>query len=1184
MSDTVIKTVGTTENDKEWNNFLAKKAEMSLYVQYTETNAPSGYQLSSTAKTTSKVTVGSFTKNSSGVYKPTSSALNISVTDTNTPNNGSQKSAAYSESYPVKATITYTLTKKDAGNSTLLKDATFNLSSAITTNNSNVSLSIADSTKTASTDSSGKITYTFNVTGTVSSNLTYYYYDLASLSGSAKTAAQNEIDANEHLYGSQTEAETAVKKDVQASIANQVSDLSNVVVTVTATETAAPSGYTLPSSPTTTSTVKLGTFSKGSSSTTYTASNTLSSSVTNKATDGNTATTKASKSYTYSIPVSLTITKEDETTKDVLSDAQFSVTSKATDNTGTITGGTENTQTVTTNSNGKATYSTTLSGAFNLETPEYTYYTDYSSLQGSALTAANNAINGTTVFKTQAEAQTAANNKLQELLTAKEQDLQDNISVIISAVETAAPEGYSLNSSSHTTSSLKPATFSVSGTKLTSSISDSMTITDKPKEGSFDTLESQSKTYNYTIPVNITLKKVDSATNSALSGATFNVLSKFGSGSYGNSVSKTTDSNGTFTASTNLTGTVIVTTPAYLYYSDYNSLVGTAKEKADSNIAAGNAYKNLADAQAAQAAELPSLVKAKLEDSISKQSIQAKATETKAPSGYKLDTTEHVSKQVTPGNYTLSGTTATYDTVTVDIGTVTNEPESAAVAEIAAITEEYSYNIPVNITLLKQDANTNAALQDAVFDITTKGATDTDFTRKQSVTTNEKGTASTTDTITGKFTITTKKYQYYVDYASLVSTVKADADAKIAAGTMYKDETSARAAQAASLPDLAKEYLTNNISSVAIQAKAVETTAPSGYTLDTTSHTSSKVKPSTYTLNDKVFTYDAVDLDIGTITNKPKEAKISTLAALTSQYTYSIPMEVTLTKKDETLPDVLKDAEYDLSTKTLKDKDFARNQKATTDENGVITVQDSINGAFTITTSEYKYYADYDSLVSTVKEEADKKIAANEVYKTKADAEAAQAASVPVLAKQYLNDNITSQPVQAKATETKAPAGYVLDEESHYSSEVKPSTYTLTDKAFTYDKVLLDIGTLTNTPKPAVVDDLEAQTKEYTFDIPVSVQLEKQDVDTQEALSGAEFHIVSKMTDSNNDGESDSSVDTAESDSATKNTEEDGTTSNVNTMNTSEKDAEDKSDAQSTDSTDTPSYETSAPFGSICKN
>jgi hypothetical protein len=29
MSDTVIKTVGTTENDKEWNNFLAKKAERS---------------------------------------------------------------------------------------------------------------------------------------------------------------------------------------------------------------------------------------------------------------------------------------------------------------------------------------------------------------------------------------------------------------------------------------------------------------------------------------------------------------------------------------------------------------------------------------------------------------------------------------------------------------------------------------------------------------------------------------------------------------------------------------------------------------------------------------------------------------------------------------------------------------------------------------------------------------------------------------------------------------------------------------------------------------------------------------------------------------------------------------------------------------------------------------------------
>jgi uncharacterized surface anchored protein len=1109
-TESTVRSAAASKNLSSFNTYLTnnKIQGTSIKVNYTETAAPAGYELNSTTKTSSNVTVGSFSLDSDGIYRPTT-ALVISATDTNTPTSGTRQYITGSAVANVSIPVTFTLTKKDTVTNDTLAGADFTITSAITSNNSGVNLSMSNTSATATTDSNGKITYTTNLTGNYTNQVTYYYYDLDSLYGSAKTAAQKDIADNANVFSTKSEAESAAIAQAQADRETQSKKLSDVIVVFTAKETKAPTGYTLPSNTTTTKSVSVGDLTFTSSKNLYSASPMANATVTNQATAGTTATTYKSQSYTYEIPTSLVITKTDASTGATLQNAIFSVTSTATDSTKTLTSGTTNTQSVTTNSSGKATYSNTLSGTFTLTTQNYTYYTDYSSLKGSALNDANAAINNTTVFKTQAEAESAASSELSTLLTSKQADLK-KISVVFTVNETTAPTGYTLDTATKTTNNLTSSSFTVSGTKLTGSISDTLAVTDTATGGSLDVLAAQTKEYTYTIPVSITLTKKDSATSSPLANATFTVLSKYGTESYGNSVSKTTNSNGLLTATRDITGTVSVTTSAYLYYTDYDSLVSSAKTEADKKIANGEAYKTKADAQAAANASLPDLLKSKLESTVSNQAIQAKATETKAPDGYTIDSITHESSKVYPSTYTLSGTTATYSTVSVDIGTVTNEPTSAAIAQIDATTKTYTYSIPLSITLTKKDASTSSVLQGATFDITTKASTDSAFTRKQSKTTNANGTLSATDTVTGTFSVTSKAYKYYVDYASLVSSVKTEADKKIASGEMYKDETSARAAMLASLPVLAEEYLTTNISTQGIQAQAVETAAPDGYTLDTTAHVSSSVKPTTYTLSDTTFTYDTVTLSIGTVTNEPKGAATSTLPAVTQEYSYKIPMQVSLTKKDSSTDAILQGATFDITTKTLKDSAFARTQSKTTDDKGILTATDSVSGTFTITSSSFKYYDDYDSLVSTVKAEADKKIAAKEVYKTKADAQAAQTASLPILAQDYLTTNISTQGIQAQAIETAAPDGYELDSTTHISATVKPSTYSLNGTSFTYDTVDIAIGTVMNEPKGAATSTLSAVTQQYSYTIPLTVTLTKKDADTDALLEGATFDITTK--------------------------------------------------------------------------
>jgi hypothetical protein len=655
--------------EEDWLNAI-KNRTSNITVKYKETSAPSGYELSSKEKTTSSITVNSYAADSSGVYKPTTT-VKLTATDTNTPYSGTRKTVSKSATYNVSVPVSFQVTKKDGSTNDLLSGADFSITGTISSNTTGVNLSLANSTSTGTTDSNGVVTYSTNLTGSFTKNATCYYYDLSSLAGSAKTEAQKEIDSNSNVFATQAEAEAAALKEVESAAQTTANALKDVELTFKATETKAPSGYNLPANAATSKTATLGELTYDSTKKLFSTNVSAKTDVTNTATDGVTAKTSASSTYTYEIPVTFTLTKTDEAKNTPLANATYSVAMNVVDPTGTVTLPNTSSQSVTTNDKGEATVTNTLTGTFQLETGQYSYYTDYSSLKGEALTKATAAIDNKTVFKTKEDADAKAKQDLAELLKAKQESLK-TISVSYTATETKAPDGYTLSSTELTTNAVSPTDVQVNGTKLSSTISLNLEATDKPIEPSIDVIQAVANEFTYKIPLETTLKKVNAETNDGLQGAEFTIQSKLGEDNFTDTVTQTTDDNGLLTDTREITDTFKVKTSAYLYYTNYDSLVSTAKIDADAKIASGEVYKTKADAEAARDAEITKLLEEYTEKNITSQSVQVQATEIKAPTGYVLDMTAHVSDEVKPSNYTLNGSTLTYETVKFDLGTIKN--------------------------------------------------------------------------------------------------------------------------------------------------------------------------------------------------------------------------------------------------------------------------------------------------------------------------------------------------------------------------------------------------------------------------------------------------------------------------------------------------------------------------------
>jgi uncharacterized surface anchored protein len=189
---------------------------------------------------------------------------------------------------------------------------------------------------------------------------------------------------------------------------------------------------------------------------------------------------------------------------------------------------------------------------------------------------------------------------------------------------------------------------------------------------------------------------------------------------------------------------------------------------------------------------------------------------------------------------------------------------------------------------------------------------------------------------------------------------------------------------------------------------------------------------------------------------------------------------------------------------------YTDEQDAVTNEEGKLEVQRNITDKFTVTSSAYKYYDDYNSLVSTVKEEADKKIAANEIYKSKEDAEAAMHEEQNKLATEYVNEHVSTNTLQATATETKAPDGYVLDPEVHILKNNALSEYTLNDDTalFQYEPVTIDFDILPNLQY--LVNKLDAEENFVE-----NAELEVQDTEgnvIDSWVSSAEPHAINGLT------------------------------------------------------------------------